>query len=266
MNEKQTQLNQLLQLIDDFDTFGNQSRKMSLFSVAIGTLRKDRSIAADILNLTTKDSDGLGALALCRIIIEDYLHLLFLDSDHNQLDERLDNFNVHPNIENYSSIQAMKARGFDFGDPKAAEFVIEQATAGFTQHKDKFQRRKHVKEPFDPDDYYRTWTKLSLDDLITQSGIPDDPAGKMSLKFMVETYGAASTIIHHDAFIIWFLASQGIEILHDSYPDLALTITFISLSRTINLVIKISRDADDNIAKHHSEEARLVDIMESFAT
>jgi hypothetical protein len=74
--DKQAQLKELIQLIDDFDTFGSQSRQMSLFSVAIGTLRKDRSIAADILDVTNPSNDGLGALALSRILIEDYLHLL----------------------------------------------------------------------------------------------------------------------------------------------------------------------------------------------
>lgn len=265
MNEKQTHLSKLLQFIDDLDTFGAQSRQMSLFSVAVGTLRKDRSIAADILNITAPNSDGLGALALSRILIEDYLHLAFLDSDHAQLVERLDNFNTHPHVEHYSSIQAMKAWGFDFGDPNKAEFLIRKATEGFILHKDKFQRHKHVKEPFDPDDYYRTWTKSSLNDLITQSGVPNDIAGKKSLHFMTETYGTASTIIHHNAFIIWFLASQDIKLLHDEYPGLALTISFISLNRIINLVIKIARDEAGDDKRYEAEETRLVEILEGFA-
>ncbi len=60
MSERQNQLNKLIQLIDDFDTFGRQSKQMSLFAVAIGTLRKDRSIATDIASLTATNSDGLG--------------------------------------------------------------------------------------------------------------------------------------------------------------------------------------------------------------
>lgn len=264
INEKLTQLKNLVKLINDFDTFGSQDRKKTLFAVAIGTLRKDGSIAADIVNLTNASGDGLGALALSRILIEDYLHLLFLDSDPGQLQQRLDDFNTHPRIEHYSSLHAMQAWGFDFGDPKVAEFIFRQVTEGFDLHKHRFLRKKRAKEPFDPDDYYRTWTKTSLDGLISESGIPDDIAGKKSLQFMTETYNTASTIIHHNAFIIWFLANQDMKLLRDEYPDLALTISFISLTRLLTLVIKVSRVETGDVSSHEAEENRLADIVEGF--
>jgi hypothetical protein len=237
---------------------------MSLLSVALGTLRKDRSIAVDITQITSANNDGLGALALSRILIEDYLHLLFLDSDRAELPRRLDDFNNHPHIEHYSSMQAMNEWGFDFGDPRVAKAILDQVNKGFEQHKHKFLRRKHPKESFDADDYFRTWTKISLNELITKSGIPSDAGDKKSLQFMTQTYDTASTIIHHNAFIIWFLANQGTKMLKSEYPDLALTISFISLSRTINLVIKIARDEAKDGNMYDVEQTRLADIMESF--
>ncbi len=188
------------------------------------------------------------------------MHLLFLDSDHSELAQRLDDFNTHPHIEHYSSIQAMKAWGFDLGDLNA-EDMLRKIADSFTLHKDRFQRHKRTKEPYDPDDYWRTWTKVSLNELIIQSGIANDAAGKKSLHFMTETYDAASKIIHHNAFIIWFLANQDLKLLRDEYPDLALTISFISLSRTTNLVIKIARDESKDDTMYEIEQTRLADIM-----
>ncbi len=264
MGERQNQLTQLIQLIDDFDTFGKQSKQMSLLSVAVGTLRKDRSIATDIVSITSTNSDGLGALALSRILIEDYLHLLYLDSDHSELPQRLDDFNSHPHIEHYSSIQTMNDWGFDLGNPEEVKTILDQVNKGFEQHKHKFLRRKHAREPFDADDYFRTWTKVSLNELITKAGIPSEAGDKKNLQFMTQTYDTASAIIHHNAFIIWFLANQGTKLLRDEYPDLALTISFISLSRTLNLVIKIARDEAQDDTKYGAEQTRLADVMESF--
>jgi hypothetical protein len=96
MNSQTEKLEQLIQLVDDFDTCGKLNRDMSLFSVAIGTLRKDRSIAQDIYGLSLANSDGLSMLALSRIMTEDYLHLLFLNENQESLAEQIDNFNAHP--------------------------------------------------------------------------------------------------------------------------------------------------------------------------
>lgn len=112
MEIQQAKLVRLIQLIDDFDTFGKLKRDMSLFSVAIGTLRKDKSLAADIIRVTNEDSDGLGAMALTRILIEDYLHLMFLNQNQADLTQNIENFNAHPHMQHYASLQAMKEWGF----------------------------------------------------------------------------------------------------------------------------------------------------------
>lgn len=90
-------IDELIKFIDRYDTFGNRDRDMSLLSVAVGTLRKDRSLAKDILSITS-GGDGLGSIALSRIITEDYLHLLYLNRNQDSLEENMDKFNTHPHI------------------------------------------------------------------------------------------------------------------------------------------------------------------------
>lgn len=260
MEIQQAKLVRLIQLIDDFDTFGKLKRDMSLFSVAIGTLRKDKSLAADIIRVTNEDSDGLGAMALTRILIEDYLHLMFLNQNQADLTQNIENFNAHPHMQHYASLQAMKEWGFPL-ESKEAKELIESVNAGFQAHKDKFLRHKNPKEPFDPDDYYRTWTKTSLGKLVKKSGLTDSEADKKSLKFLTETYDTASSIIHHDSFIIWFLASQDKNFLSEQYPDLALTISVIALSRIVNVVLQISQPVIDDDTLYLQHLNKLGDIL-----
>lgn len=233
-------LSKIIQLVDEFDTFGKLDRDMSLFSVAIGTLRKDRSLAADILKIAGNDSDGLGAIALSRILSEDYLHLLYLNANQEDLAENIENFNTHPHIEHYSSIRAMKEWGFDFSG-QDAERVIKATTNAFAAYKDRFQRRKPKEGGFDPDDYYRTWTKLSLNDLIKNSGLSSTTAGKKRLKFITETYDNASSVVHHNSFVVWLLANQGAAIFSGEYPELALTVSVIVFNQMVDLVLEIAQ-------------------------
>ena len=260
--EKRDILIELTQLIDGFDKFGPQSKEMSLFSVAIGTLRKDRSIAGDIMQITARPNGGLGVTALTRILIEDYLHILFLDEDRPSLTEHLEDFNLHPHIDHYVSIQAMKAWGFQF--EKGDEETLAKIEEAFEKNKARFLRRKQAKDPFDPEDYYRTWTKLGLLELIAKTGLPKDESMAKSLHYINETYNHGSTIIHHNAFIIWLLASQGSSIFSQGFPGVALDVSLITLSRTYNLCLKIAGEEAGDVNKYAEELTQLADVMEKI--
>lgn len=255
-----TKLSKLIQLVDEFDNFGKLDRDMSLFSVAIGTLRKDKSLVADIIKTTDDSSDGLGAIVLSRILTEDYLHLLFLNANQDDLIENIENFNLHPHIENYSSLQAMKEWGFDFSKEDEAERIINESSTAFEANKARFLRRKAKEGTFNADDYYRTWTKLSLNDLIKNTGLADTDEGRHSLKFMTETYDNASTIVHHNSLAIWLLASQGDKIFSDEYPELALTVSRIVFSQIIKLALEIAEPkiGEEKLAEYTT---RLADIL-----
>jgi hypothetical protein len=261
MNKRDV-LIELTQLIDGFDKVGSLSKEMSLFSVAIGTLRKDRSIAEDIIQITATPNGGLGATALTRILIEDYLHLLFLEDNRPNLTKHLEDFNLHPHIDHYVSVQAMKAWGFKFEkDDEATLVKIEDA---FEKNKARFLRRKQAKDPFDPEDYYRTWTKLGLLDLIARTSLPKDAATAKSLHYINETYNHGSTIIHHNAFIIWLLANQGSNFFSQGFPGVALDVSLITLSRTYNLCIKIAGEEAGDVNKYAIEMTQLADVMEKI--
>lgn len=261
MTKTAEKLSKIIQLVDEFDNFGKLDRGMSLFSAAIGTLRKDRSIAYDILKITGSDSDGIGAIALSRILSEDYLHLLFLSVDEDGLADKMQDFNTHPHVENYSSIQAMKSWGFDFSDPDAVR-VVNAATEAFEANKDRFLRPRRTANgnEFDPDDYYRTWTKLSLNDLIKSTKLSETEDGKQHLLFMTETYDKASSVIHHNSLVVWLLATQGAKIFSDEHPDLALTVSVIVFSQMVKLVLEIAQPTigDERCAEYMT---RLADVL-----
>lgn len=263
MKNEHAVLVELTQLIDGFDKFGSLEKKMSLFSVAIGTLRKDRSIAQDIIKITSSPNGGLGAMALTRILVEDYLHLLFLEVNRADLEERLADFNSHPHIDHYVSVQAMREWGFKFED--ADKDTLAQIDQAFESYKARFLRHRKAKEPFDPDDYYRTWTKLRLTDLIAKTGLPTDKAAIKSFRFINETYNNGSTIIHHNAFVIWLLANQGPSIFSHGYPGVALTVATITLSRTYNLCIKIAGEEAGDSTRYVNEITQLADTIEKLA-
>lgn len=260
MDNQQTKLIQLIKLIDDFDTFKNLERDMSLFSVAIGTLRKDRSLALDITKITDGNSDGLGAMALSRVLIEDYFHLMFLNENQDGLIQQIENFNAHPTIQHYTSLQAMKEWGFSL-DTQEDKDLITKVSAEFEKNKNKFLRSNPPKDPFNPDDYYRTWTKISLDKLIAKSGLTSTTTSKRSLKYLTEMYNTGSQIIHHDSFIIWLLASQDKSVLSNNYPGFALSISVITMSRIINLVFQISQPIINNDEQYAQLLNKLTDIM-----
>lgn len=245
MEDQQSKLNQLIELVDAFDTFSNLERDMSLFSVAIGTLRKDRSIARDIYLINSTQSDGLGSMALTRILIEDYLHLKFLFQNQDKLDENIANFNAHPNIKNYATLQSM----LDWGIPQAeieSQVPVQKVNAGFEEHKARFLRAQTPSEPFNPDDYWRTWTKTTLDKMVKKTGLTDSEAEKRSLMFQTEIYEKSSSVIHHDSFIIWFLATQQNSFFAKNFPGLASTMSVLTLLKSFKLVLDISQPVLDD--------------------
>ncbi len=260
MDDPKRKLEQLIEFAIEFDTFGVLEKSLTLNSVAIGTLRKDISIAKDLNSISEATSDGLGSLALSRILIEDYLHLLFLSKTEN-LEEQIENFNAHPRISHYISLQAMQEYGFDFLETKESKVLMDQVIAGFAESKHRFLRRAES-DTFNPDDYYRTWTKLSLDSLIQSTGLTDTDQGNKRLKFIVETYDTASSVIHHDSFIIWLAATQGIAILGDEYPELALTIAATVFSQMLKLVMETTNSANEDKQLLTQQINILADILE----
>lgn len=262
MNDYSDKIVQLVGFIDRFDTFGNLKRDMSLFSIAIGTLRKDKSIAQDIIKIASPESDGFGAVALSRILVEDYLHLLYLNDNPDDLETNIDKFNTHPNIEHYSNLESMKKWGFQLDETQETKDTLQKVRDGFDENKDKFLRRKESDTGFNPDDFYRTWTCISLDKLISETRLTETDEGKRSLGHMTEMYNLGSNVIHHNSFLIWFLACQDKHIIADEYPHMALNATFITLNKLIDLVIEISQ----TIKKDEEQQARLLnelaDIMD----
>ena len=249
-----------LDLIDRYDTFGKRNRDMSLFSIALGTLRKDRSLTKDILTLNSNESEGLGTMALSRIITEDYLHLLYLNYNQDKLETNIDRFNTHPHIQHYIGIQMLKELGFNL-DGLQEKALVARITAEFNTHKAKFLRHKES-VTFDPDDYFRTWTGASLDNLIKQSGLTSTDADKKSLRFMTETYDLASSVIHHNSFLIWLFATQDKELFLDEYPEFSLRIVFIVLNKLIALVMEIEQTISKDEEKQAALLNELADIME----
>jgi len=197
------------------------------------------------------------------VLIEDYLHLRLLHSDPAKLSMRLADFEVHPHIDHYWTIEAMKEWGFEFGSSQDVKKMLHEIDQAFKSHGSRFLRKGRVKDSRIADDYYRTWTKLTLNQLISMSGLPQE-GDKKSLRFMLDTYDQGSAIIHHNAFTIWFLATQKTEMMSKSYPSLAVDLSFIMLSKIMEIVIKIARAEEDNLSKYQSEEARLLDIMNKF--
>lgn len=253
----------LIKLIDDIDKFGQLDRHMPLFAIAIGTMRKDREIASDINVLLESSSSGYGVIALSRIITEDFLHLKYLENSGDDLNKNIDYFNTHPYIDHYASKQSMLNWGYKFSDEEKA--IFPGIAQGFEANKDKFLRSGHSHEPYSADSYYRTWTKIGLDKLISKLRLIEG-ADQKSVHFMNENYNIASTIIHHNAFTIWFLATEGrgTDLARLGYSDIADRATFISLSRIINLIIKIL-DNEPTIEQDNSTYIqRLEKIMDEF--
>ena len=234
----------LITLIDEFDNFGTLDRKMQLFAIAIGTLRKDRDIAEEIVVLNENKQSGMGAMGLSRILIEDYFNLRYLDNTPEALDENLDLFNSHPNVDNYGSMKSMLEWGYPFSEEEKISFPrIEDA---FQKNKDKFLRPGKKHEPYNRDNYYRTWSKLSLEALISKSGFAEED--QSAAHFLSESYNTGSSLIHHNAFNIWYLATQGrgTELAEMGYQDISGRVTFSVLSRELNLVINIfSKETGD---------------------
>lgn len=253
----------LLVLIDEFDNFGKLDRKMQLLAIAVGTLRKDREIAEDIVVLNENDQSGIGALGLSRILIEDYFNIRYLDKNAETLDENLDLFNTHPHVDNYGSMKSMLEWGYPFSNEEKLLFpTIEKA---FQKNKDKFLRPGKKHEPYHRDNYYRTWNKLSLEGLIAKSGFADeDPK---TAHFLNESYNSGSSMIHHNAFNIWYLATQGrgTDLAEEGYKDVSARVTFIVMNRILNLAINIfsKETGDEETALHYMLE--LEKILDEFS-
>lgn len=246
MQRDVTKLQELLRIIDEFDNFGQMPRDMSLFSVAVRTLRKDKSISTDIVSLINANSNGMGTIALSRILIEDYLHMLFLKDNPDKLTENIKNFNLHPYIEHYASLQAMRDWGIDLSDNEATR-VTAAVEMAFEANKSRFLRpHRPTSGTFDPDDYYRTWTKFNLDNLVKSTSLTETPAGLKTLKFITEAYGTASTIVHHNSFNIWLLSSQDGTLAREVYSEIAIMISEIVLGRIINVALGIAPSEEDD--------------------
>jgi Family of unknown function (DUF5677) len=234
----------LIALADEFDNFGKLDRKMKLFAVAIGTLRKDREIAEDIVVLNENNQSGMGAMGLSRILVEDYFNLRYLNNNSEALDKNLDLFNSHPNVDHYGSMKSMLEWGYPFSEEEKLSFpAIDEA---FQENKDKFLRPGKKHEPYNRENYYRTWSKLSLEDLISKSGFADED--QSTAHFLSENYNTGSSMIHHNAFNIWYLATQGrdTELADEGYKDISSRVTFAVLNRLLNLAIDIfSKETGD---------------------
>jgi hypothetical protein len=256
----QVAIAELIGFIDRYDTFKDRDRDLSFFSVALGTLRKDQLLAQDILTLSSSGSEGIGTMALSRIMTEDYLHLLYLNHNQDNLESNIDRFNTHPYIQHYIAIQMLKELGFRLDSPEEKK-MIAQASAEFETHGAKFLRRKKS-STFNSDDYSRTWTGIGLDSLIKKTGLTSTDGDMKSLKFMTETYDMASSVIHHNSFLIWLFATQDREIFLNEYPEFSQRIVFITLNKLIALVFEI----EQTVSKDEKKQARLLneltDIME----
>ncbi|OGL22446.1 hypothetical protein A2707_03930 [Candidatus Saccharibacteria bacterium RIFCSPHIGHO2_01_FULL_45_15] len=252
----------LILLIDEFDSFGKLDRNMPLFAIAIGTLRKDREIAEDIVVLNENSRSGMGALGLSRILTEDYFNLRYLNNNPDLIEENLDLFNSHPTVDHYGSMKSMLNWGYPFSKEEA--LIFPSIEAGFEKNKEKFLRRGKSHEPYKQDNYYRTWTRLGLEDLISKSGFEDEDL--KTLHFLNENYNTGSTIIHHNAFNIWYLATQGrgTELAEEGYRDISARVTFIVLNRILNLVINIfsKETKDEETALHFT--LKLEKILDEF--
>jgi hypothetical protein len=160
MENELIKLSKLIQFIDDLDDLGRFTGKLDVIAVTFGTLRKDRSLASDIYSIASSQTDGLGVVAISRILIEDYIYLSYLIRNEENRDMLLKDFENHPSVELYLSIIAMHEWGFQFDNTKETETTLLKAKMGFEKHKDSFLRYKTAKIPLNTDDYYRTWTKM----------------------------------------------------------------------------------------------------------
>ena len=253
----------LLALIDDFDSFGKLDRDMQLFAIAIGTLRKDREIAEDIVLLNQTNQSGIGSLALSRILIEDYFNLKYLEHNPETLTKNLSLFNSHPNVDHYGSMRSMIEWGYPFSDEE--KIMVTQVEQAFQANKDDFLRPNKTHDPYIRDNYYRTWSKLSLEDLIAKSGfVEEDP---INAKFLTEHYGSGSSMIHHNAYNVWYMATQGrgTELAEEGYKDISARVTFLVTSRILNLAINIfsKESGEDEVALKYI--LQLEGIIDEFA-
>lgn len=253
---------ELIELIDRFDNLGKLDRKLPLFAIAIGTLRKDRQIGDDIFALLAGQKSGFGALALSRILVEDYFYLRYLAFNPDRLSENLELFNSHPNIDHYASMKSMKTWGYKFSEEEAS--VIPSLEQGFETVKDKFLRPGKQHEPYDADNYFRTWTRLNLDSVIAKCHF--DEEDQSTIHFLNENYNFASSLIHHNAFNIWFLATQGgnSALTNSGYNDIAYRVTFIVLNRQLKLVLDIYGKEEENQSRALEYLLKLEKILDRF--
>lgn len=259
MNKEYTRLGKLIHFIDDLDDLGGFTGGATALTVIFGTLRKDKSLASDIYTIASSQNDGLGIVALSRILVEDYIYLSYLIRSEDNRQALLKDFDNHPAVESYLSILAMREWGFQFdGSPETAAMLFK-AKAKFQVHKDAFLRRKPIKGSINADDYYRTWTKMNLNDVIKKSGIVNS-SDRKELQTSKQVYDAGSGVIHHNAFLIWNLSRVGTELISESYPKLGIGVSVSTLAKIIQLAIEVKYSGDDK--KYTETLNRLSDILE----
>jgi hypothetical protein len=85
---------------------------------------------------------------------------------------------------------------------------------------------------------------MSLNEVIKKSGIIDS-GNRKELQTNKQAYDAGSSIIHHNAFLIWSLSRQGIKLISENYPMLGVGVSVGTLSKIIQLAIEVKYSNDD---------------------
>jgi hypothetical protein len=235
-------LSDVITLIEEFDDSKSYAKPLNSIGIAVGTLRKDVEIGKDILSLAkSEESKGLSISALARIIIEDFLHLnyLFKEADNRQV--LVDNFNSHPFVDHFSNMIAFDEwEGMEVGETKE---MLAEIKKGFNDNKGHFLRDRKDPDSENPEDYWRTWTKEGIKSLInkTDAHIQKD---KPSLTFLMQNYEQGSNIIHHNASMLWLLATRstdGSEFVETSVDASALYL-LRSLDTALMLISEETKD------------------------
>ena len=240
LSSKLQNLIEFAESIDDLEKFSNGS---SFLSVVIGTLRKDLAIAHDIQTLTNSQSSGLSTIALCRILIEDYIHLSYLINNEEERDVLLKNFNDHPSVDGYLLSLTLQDLGVEFTQIEIDTYA--KIKLRFDKHKSPFLRFGSESKKINPDDYFRTWTKENLNSLIKKSGIIDD-GQKNELRTLMQVYDTGSSVIHHNAFLIWNLSRVNLELVAETFPGMSLTLGVSTFAKILRIALAAKYENDDN--------------------
>jgi len=180
-------------------------------------------------------------IALCRILIEDYIHLSYLLNSPETPKKLLANINNHPKIEAYLKAYTVQEWGIDLTEEQVE--TLAKAKIGFEETKGEFLRYSKESEQFNPNDYYRTWTKKPLDTVIKESGISAE-GNKSELGLVKQMYDVGSDIIHHNAYFIWQLSRENLELIAGALPEASAAIAISTLAKIVNLALSVKYNDD----------------------